>query len=56
MPMQRLRPFFMAPDICTHSIGTIQGVCVSCEQPVEITPINFERYERKNELRTDTGN
>ena len=47
MPMLRIRPFFIAEDICTHRIGSIGGVCVSCEQPVEIHSINFERYERK---------
>ncbi len=54
MFMLRLRPFFMADDICTHQIGTIQGVCVSCEHPVTITPLKFERYQRKNELRNNT--
>ena len=49
MPMLRIRPFFIAADICTHRIGTIGGVCVTYEQPVEIQPINFEMPRRNKD-------
>lgn len=50
MPMLRIRPFFIAEDICTHRIGSIEGVCVTCGQLAQINPINFEPYKRtKNE-------
>ena len=47
MPMIRLRPFFMAENICMHRIGTIEGICVTCEQPIRIQPINFENKNKE---------
>ena len=47
--MLRLRPFFIAENICTHRIGAIQGVCVSCDQPVEIQTLKFDMEKRRIE-------